>query len=338
MREFSYDEITTATGTFSLDSLIGKGSHGSVYKGILRGPDRHVHKQLVAVKKPSGLKLDNEIDILSTVQSPNLVNLVGVCYGPAHKLLITEFMPNGSLHHFLHSSSSPPGWPRRMLMALQVASAILTLHNSNPAIVHRDVKSENVLLDCRWNARLADFSLAVREHSFMAVPAAGTLGYLDPGYTAADKLSLKTDVFSFGVLLLEMISSRKVMDMEKEPASIVSWAVPMIRAGRVAEVCDGRVVLSGPMERLVGRVLGVATRCVSRREERRPTMVEVVGELRGVVERGSWPSWGCLRGKISRCARAWRRCKMKRVTGTTTTKITCKAHLILNDDEDGDEM
>ncbi|KAJ6807822.1 serine/threonine-protein kinase-like protein [Iris pallida] len=352
--ELSYEEIKASTNGFSLQQLIGKGSHGRVYRGTL---DRG--KRAVAVKKPTEgprsttgepPKLDNEIDILLSIRNPNLVNLVGTCCRDnadgqgKEKLLVTEFMPNGSLHSLLHSSPPPrppPSWPRRMLIALQVALAALSLHEADPRpIVHRDIKSANVLFDRRWNARLGDFSLAARvaERGSGAAPApAGTLGYLDPRYTTPERLGPENDVFSFGVVLLELLSSTRAMETDREPASVVAWAVPMIRGGRGASVCDCRVELRGKMGRLVGRVLAVAERCVSGREERRPTMAEVVGELRGVVECLWWrPTWGCLRSEASasvlhQCIRAWKRCNKKRVT----KKIVCKVDSGSSDDDGG---
>ncbi|EHA8587752.1 serine/threonine-protein kinase-like protein [Cocos nucifera] len=334
MKNFSYDDIVAATKGFSLEQLIGKGSHGSVYKGKLKDG------KLVAVKKPlEGIrslgddpKLSNEIDILSSIKNSSVVNLIGVSHGPANKFLIMEFMPNGSLHDLLHLHPDPPPWPRRTVVAIQIARAVLLLHEAKPPIIHRDIKPANILLDHNWNARLADFSLAVRDNSPQSpvsrVPA-GTIGYLDPCYTESGKLGPKSDVFSFGVVLLELMSSRKVMDMDSDPSSIVAWAVPMIRARRVAEVSDRRVALPDGMLRPIDRMLSIAVRCVSENVERRPLMGEVVGELERVVEGIWWPIWGPIRrrmtDRVHRCVRAWRRCVKKRVT---TTKIACKDHLI----------
>ncbi|KAJ6835018.1 serine/threonine-protein kinase-like protein [Iris pallida] len=359
LMELSYEEIRGSTKDFSTEQLIGKGSHGCVYRGTLK-----CGKQ-VAVKKPSeGLvllgddasKLDNEIDILSSLRNPNIVNMVGFTRTPndVHKrLLVTEFMPNGSLHSLLHSPSPsslsrPMPWPRRVLVSLQVARATHSLHEAEPSIVHRDIKPANILFDRGWNARLADFSLAVRacRRGPDRSPApAGTLGYLDPCYTAPGKLGPNNDVYSFGVVLLELFSSTRAMEMGRDRASVVGWAVPLIREGRVAEVCDPRVELDRKMERLVGRVLAVAELCVSRKAERRPAMADVLRELSGVAECLWWrPSWDCLRNKVSssahRCVRAWKRCNKKRVTTTTVTatNIACKDHLIDSgyDDDDGD--
>ncbi|RZR93588.1 hypothetical protein BHM03_00022147 [Ensete ventricosum] len=315
------------------------GSHGSVYRGRLRGG------QVVAVKKPLGriqsandeANLENEIDILASVKNPTIVELVGVSQSPTTKLLVMEFMHNGSLHDLLHSSPSPPSWPRRALMALQAGRAVLSLHETSPAVIHRDIKSANILLDGEGNAKLADFSLAVRADGFRppnsTVPA-GTIGYLDPCYAESGKLGPESDVFSFGVVLLEIVSSGKVMDMERDPPSIVAWALPVIRHGRLADVCDRRVALPDYTKAPIARMLSIAERCVAEKAERRPSMGEVVRELQGVVE--CMMIWPWIRFKVFEsvhwCVRAWRRCARKRVT--TTTKIVCRDHSVDGETEE----
>ena len=146
------------------------------------------------------------------------------------------------------ASRRPPGWPRRVRLALQTARALRALHDAEPAVIHRDVKAANVLLDANLDAHLGDFGLALRVPkagggtSNAASPApAGTLGYLDPAYVTPDSLSTKTDVFSFGILLLEIISGRKAIDVQYSPPSVVEWAVPLLRKGKVVALFDPRV-------------------------------------------------------------------------------------------------
>nr|CAD1829094.1 unnamed protein product [Ananas comosus var. bracteatus] len=210
---------------------------------------------------------------------PCIVNLVGAGRDSAgQSFLVMQLMPNGSLRDALRSHSAAPSWPRRVEIALRVARAVASLHGASPPVVHRDVKSENVLFDAAWDARLADFSLAVRvggggRTEPIGLPPAGTIGYLDPSYTESKLLSPKNDVFSFGVLLLELVSSRKVMDVDSDTCSIVAWAVPMIRARRYDEVVDRRVGLSAGTERsAVARILRVAARCAAEKAEERPGM------------------------------------------------------------------
>ncbi|KAF2291608.1 hypothetical protein GH714_026123 [Hevea brasiliensis] len=186
IREFTYPELVKATNGFSAESFLGKGSHGTVYRGSLDDG-----RLIVAVKK--------------TYPNPSITIHSFCVDSKGRKLLVVEYMPNGSLYSLLHYSSRPPGWTRRVRFALQIAKAVQALHFANPPVIHRDIKSSNVLIDENWNARLGDFGLALRGHvedvRIKCTPPAGTLGYIDPGYLAPGDLSTKSDVFSFGILL-----------------------------------------------------------------------------------------------------------------------------------------
>jgi serine/threonine protein kinase len=309
---------------------------------------------VVAIKRPSHGqgegKLANEIAVLSAApRHPCVVGIVGVVVAAEEvgskwtavplrpPLLIMEFMPKGSLHDLLHRSPRPPPWPRHVEIALDVARAVRALHAAEPRVIHRDVKSANILLGRDGRARLADFSLAVRVTAGTrsrdeAGPApAGTIGYLDPCYTEPGHLGPASDVFSFGVVLLELVSGCKVMDVDASPSSIVSWAAPLIGAGRAREVLDARAAAppaGSRAERAVARVLAVAARCVSERVERRPAMEEVVAELRGALEEAGWRgALGYARGVVeSACRRvvAWgRHVRSRRVM--RATKVECSA-------------
>ncbi|KAI3448844.1 hypothetical protein Pfo_005509 [Paulownia fortunei] len=299
IQEFNYKDLELATNNFSDTKLLGRGSHGLVYKGVLRGG------RLVAVKKPSRTvqrlsisenpnEVENEIDILSKLQSPRLVNLVGFTKnGSQDRLLVVEFMSNGTLYDVLHLNSRPPTWGRRIKLALQTAKAIDTLHSLSPPVIHRDIKSANVLIDRNFNARLGDFGLALRcvdDYRLRSTPPAGTMGYLDPCYVTPDNLSTKTDVFSFGILLLEIISGRKAIDLAHSPPSVVDWAIPLIRRGKLLSIYDSRIV--PPKDASVRKMLAVvAAKCVRSCRERRPSMKEVVeclSELSKLVPVHSW--------------------------------------------------
>ncbi|XP_062175289.1 serine/threonine-protein kinase-like protein At3g51990 [Alnus glutinosa] len=297
IQHFHYSDLEAATNNFSDQKLLGKGSHGYVYKAILHG--RHV-----AVKKPSRApsvkadvltsEVDNEIEILSKIQSPRLVNLVGFTNDSDNRLLVVEFMSNGTLYDILHSTTRPPNWGRRIRLALQTAKAIDTLHSSSPPVIHRDIKSANVLIDRNYNARLGDFGLALRCHvddyRLRSTPPAGTMGYLDPCYVTPDNLSTKTDVFSFGILLFEIISGRKAIDIGHSPPSIVDWAIPLIKKGKLAAVYDPRI--APPKDLVVWKQLAViASKCVRSCRERRPAMKEVVEWLSGLSKLVPLHSW-----------------------------------------------
>jgi serine/threonine protein kinase len=284
IERFAYAELEAATSRFADAALLGRGSHGAVYKAVLPSG------RAVAVKRPSPRRpeVDNEIRILSSVRGPRLVNLLGFSDpGPASsaaRLLVVEYMPNGTLYDLLHSSPRPPGWPRRIRLALQTARALRALHDADPPVIHRDVKSANVLLDANLDARLGDFGLALRVPKRLpgdaaATPApAGTLGYLDPAYVTPESLSNKTDVFSFGILLLEIMSGRKAIDVQHSPPSVVEWAVPLLRKGKVATLFDPRVPpLRDPATRK--DLAALAASCVRSCRERRPSMADIVERL-----------------------------------------------------------
>ncbi|KAF8377342.1 hypothetical protein HHK36_030719 [Tetracentron sinense] len=300
IRHFSYTHLESATAGFSPQNFLGRGSHGAVYKAVLDDG-----KLTVAVKKATSstsatpLQEDNEIEILSKIRSPRLVNLLGFSLDSNEKkLIVVEFMPNGSLYDILHSSPRPPGWAKRVRFALQTAKAVETLHSSNPPVIHRDIKSSNVLVDGNWNARLGDFGLALRGHledvRIRCTPPAGTLGYLDPGYIAPENLSAKSDVFSFGILLLEIITGRKAIDVNYSPLSVIDWALPLIKKGEFSAIYDTRI---GPPEDMsvMRRLAVLAARCVRSAPEKRPAMAEVVDCLRVVSKRVGSPIWNNLR-------------------------------------------
>ncbi|KDP42413.1 hypothetical protein JCGZ_00210 [Jatropha curcas] len=313
MAEFEYQELLKATEGFSPSSLIGKGSHGSIYKGIFQ------EKEILAIKKPSfGLdhdnskKLENEISVLSSLQeakSPYIINFLGTSHDSEKqsKILIMEFMPNGSLHDLLHVAKTPLSWSKRVEIALQLARAIQILHEGKPLIIHRDIKSANVLFDSNFNAKLADYGLAVSS-TRVDPPSqpAGTIGYMDPCYTIPSKLSPKNDVYSYGVVLLELISSRRAIDVNRTPASIVEWAIPLIETQKntiLEEICDPRIGLPPIfLEGIIKHLLYVGARCVSYKEENRPSMADIVTGIDsgfGLVDRvkvvsSHLPSWSSV--------------------------------------------
>lgn len=303
MKVFELQELQTATESFSPARLIGKGSHGSVYRGVLKDGSQ------VAVKKQSSAlgddtKLENEARILSTLHPNNhpcIIQFLGATdhhRNAAEKVIVTEYMPNATLHETLHPSNfsnistaaSPPlQWRARMEVAIRVASGVRFLHEADPPVVHRDIKPANILFDRSWNAKLADFGLAMRllqneekEKEEDKLPA-GTMGYIDPSYTTPSEVSTKVDVYSYGVVLLGLISGRKAIDMDKSPAAIVEWALPLIARGRAMDICDVRVQwprFAGPK---IEQLLRVAARCLSPEQSSRPTMSEIVVSLENLT-------------------------------------------------------
>ncbi|KAI4321425.1 hypothetical protein MLD38_034808 [Melastoma candidum] len=288
IRKFSYSNVLTATDAFSSSNFLGEGSHGCVYRAFLNDG-----KLLAAVKRakvgssfrssPSG----NEAWVLSRIRNRRLVNLIGFCddASDGRLILVVEYMPNGSLNELLHGSARPPGFPRRIRLALQVAKAVQWLHSLEPPVIHRDIKSCNVLIDEKQNARLGDFGLALRGHARATrTPPAGTLGYLDPSYLAPGDLSTKSDVFSFGILLLEILSGRNAIDVNYSPPSVVDWAMPLIHRREFEAVCDKRMEF--PLDESITRDIAlVAAGCVRTTVRKRPEMAEVVAVLKSISRR-----------------------------------------------------
>ncbi|XP_028757335.1 serine/threonine-protein kinase-like protein At1g28390 [Neltuma alba] len=318
IRKFQFSELLAATGGFSADCFLGKGSHGSVYKAILDDGKLIAAVKRTKFSKPHVTNLrnhsanctgcanctspaENEIEILSRVRNPRrFVNLIGFCTDSnGSQLIVVEYMLNGSLYDALHCTTRPPGWSRRVRFALQVAKAVLALHSSNPPVIHRDIKSSNVLIDEKGKARLGDFGLALRGHvedvRVKCTPPAGTMGYLDPCYLAPGDVSAKSDVFSFGILLLEIISGRNAIDLNYSPPSVVDWAVPLIKRGEFLGICDRRI--GRPSDKAIIRQLGtLAAKCVRSTAEKRPSMSEAVEWLEQVRKRvEATPIWRGLR-------------------------------------------
>ncbi|KAE8679840.1 Serine/threonine-protein kinase-like protein [Hibiscus syriacus] len=250
IQQFDYCDLEAASKGFSDQRLLGKGSHGAVYKAVLRG----CH---VAIKRPSSWnqetiqEADNEIEILSNIRSPGLVNILGFSNDAKDRLLVVESISNGTLYDVLHSNSSRPlNWGRRIRLALQVAKALETLHSQKFPIIHRDVKSANVLIDRNFNATLGDFGLALR--------------------CCVDDYRLRSTP------PVEIISCRKAIDVVHSPPSIVDWAIPLVKKGNIVAVYDPRI--APPKDPIVRKQLAVvAAKCVRSCRERRPAMKEVVG-------------------------------------------------------------
>lgn len=310
LRIFNYDELAAATNGFSASNFLGKGSHGRVYKAVLDGG-----KLLAAVKRTTITttscynnnnvnQVDNEIEILSRVRHRWMVNLIGYCVDHRRKtkLLVVEYMPNGTLYDQLHSRcllDPPLSWNRRIKHALQIAIVVNALHTAETPVIHRDIKSSNILIDGDGNAKLADFGLAlignVDDERLKCTPPAGTLGYLDPSYLAPADLTAKSDVFSFGILLLEMISGREAIDLNYSPSCIVDWAVPMIKRGEFAAICDSKIK-NRPYSAVIRKLAVMAARCVRSTAKKRPDMLEVVECLKTVRKLSqASPAWNRVR-------------------------------------------
>ncbi|XP_078433803.1 crinkly4 [Wolffia australiana] len=288
-RVFSYEELARATGGFGEAAQIGKGSFSCVFKGVLKDGTTVAVKRAVSApdRKKNSREFRTELDLLSRLNHAHLLTLLGFCEEAGERLLVYEFMAHGSLHQHLHGPDprlKPRlDWVRRVTIAVQAARGIEYLHGyACPPVIHRDIKSSNILIDEEHNARVADFGLSLLGPADSASPLselpAGTLGYLDPEYYRLHYLTTKSDVYSFGVLLLEILSGRRAIDLGYEEGNIVEWAVPLIRAGEVGRVLDPALSPPAQMEAL-RRIARVACKCVRMKGKERPSMDEVTTAL-----------------------------------------------------------
>ncbi|CAN6547259.1 unnamed protein product [Malus baccata var. baccata] len=288
-RIFSYKELHTATNGFSDDNLLGEGGFGSVYWGKTSDGLQIAVKKLKAMNSKAEMEFAVEVEVLGRVRHKNLLGLRGYYAGADQRLIVYDYMPNLSLLSHLHgqfASEVRLDWKRRMKVAIGSAEGLLYLHHEvTPHIIHRDIKASNVLLDSDFEPLVADFGFAklIPEGvSHMTTRVKGTLGYLAPEYAMWGKVSESCDVYSFGILLLELVTGRK--PIEKLPGgvkrTITEWAEPLITKGRLKELADPR--LRGNFdEGQLKQAINVAALCVKSEPEKRLKIKEVVHLLKG---------------------------------------------------------
>ncbi|WRX35206.1 Protein kinase domain - like 10 [Theobroma cacao] len=293
-RIFTYKELHTATNGFRDDNMLGEGGFGSVYLGKTSDGLQIAVKKLKAMTSKAEMEFAVEVEVLGRVRHKNLLGLRGYCVGTDQRLIVYDYMPNLSLLSHLHGQYAREvllDWKRRMKIAIGSAEGILYLHHEvTPHIIHRDIKASNVLLDSDFEPLVADFGFAklIPEGvSHMTTRVKGTLGYLAPEYAMWGKVSESCDVYSFGILLLELLTGRK--PIEKLPGgvkrTITEWAEPFIAKGRFKDLVDPK--LRGNFdENQLKQAINVAALCVQNEPEKRPSMKEVVGMLKGYDSRG----------------------------------------------------
>ncbi|GLT86448.1 hypothetical protein SLE2022_045890 [Rubroshorea leprosula] len=286
---FSYEELMGITNGFSHQNVLGEGGFGCVYKGWL--PDGRVVavKQLKAGSGQGEREFRAEVEIISRVHHRHLVSLVGYCISEHHRLLIYEFVPNQTLEHHLHDKESPVlEWTKRMKIAVGSAKGLAYLHEDcHPKIIHRDIKSANILLDNAFEAQATDFGLARLNdttQTHVSTRVMGTFGYLAPEYASSGKLTDRSDVYSFGVVLLELITGRKPVDPSQPlgDESLVEWARPhlihALETGNFGELVDPRLE-KHYVESEMFRMIEAAAACVRHSAAKRPRMVQIVRAL-----------------------------------------------------------
>ncbi|PKA64661.1 putative serine/threonine-protein kinase [Apostasia shenzhenica] len=293
---FSYDELKEATNCFDAAMEIGGGGYGAVYSGKLRDGRAVAVKRLYETNFKRAEQFANEIAILSGLRHRNLVSLYG-CAAAAHGcrelLLVYELLPNGTLADHLHGPLAGAGcipWPLRLTIAVETASAIAYLHSVDPPIIHRDVKTGNILLDGDFHVKIADFGLSrlfpPGGATHISTAPQGTPGYLDPEYQNCYQLTDRSDVYSFGVVLAELLTSKPAVDMGRgrEEINLSAMFVSRICKGGLDELIDGRLGFDSDEQtrRAVGIVAELTFRCLQADREMRPAIKEVLEVLRRV--------------------------------------------------------
>ncbi|CAL2252457.1 unnamed protein product [Prunus armeniaca] len=296
---FTAEELEKATNNYHESRILGEGGYGTVYKGIL--PDNKV----VAIKKSKiGVSTQkeqfvNEMIVLSQINHRNVVRLLGCCLETPVPLLVYEFITNGTLFEHIHNTKgkgSPLSWELRLKIAAETAGALAYLHSSTSMpIIHRDVKTTNILLDGNYITKVSDFGaskLIPLDQTQLTTLVQGTLGYLDPEYFCSSQLTEKSDVYSFGVVLMELLTSKVALsfDRPEKERNLASFFVWSMEADLLNQILDDEIVKEGNIETLKN-MADLARRCVKLKGEDRPTMKEVAMELEGMRIMAKHP-WG----------------------------------------------
>nr|XP_023920718.1 putative wall-associated receptor kinase-like 16 [Quercus suber] len=298
---FTEEELKKATSNYNESRIIGQGGFGTVYKGVL--PNTRV----VAIKKSKTIdqsqiqQFINEVFVLSQINHRNVVKLLGCCLETPVPLLVYEFITNDTLFKHLHhkSNTSVMPWQIRLKIAAETAEALAYLHSeASTPIIHRDIKSTNILLDDKYTAKVSDFGaskLVPLDQTQLATMVQGTLGYLDPEYLLTSQLTEKSDVYSFGVVLVELLTGEEALSFSRseQERSVAMHFLCSLKEERLFDVLDDHVVEEGNKEQLK-EVAELAKSCLTVKGEERPTMKDVAMELAGIrkMEMHPWVDVG----------------------------------------------
>ncbi|PWA82585.1 jacalin-like lectin domain-containing protein [Artemisia annua] len=312
------EEIKLATNNFAVNNLIGQGGFGRVYKGQLKSSsgetDTDVAIKMLDVKYGQGQhEFGTEILLLANYKHNNIVSLVGFCDEEGKKALVYKHEAHGSLDMYL-AKTDLISWEQRLRICLGAAHGLEYLHGSDGArghrVIHRDIKSSNILLDANWEAKISDFGLAklgltsqeTSGSSVIYTNAAGTLGYLDPQYQKTGILTKESDVFSFGMVMLEVLSGRLgIVDCHDERRFLQEWAKTCYQAGEL-----DKLIIPDLLKQMnslsLEKFSKIAFECLNDDRKKRPTMTSVVHELKGALEFQigqlvHTEMWGDTRGK-----------------------------------------
>ncbi|KAL5791711.1 hypothetical protein ACOSP7_000305 [Xanthoceras sorbifolium] len=284
---FTLRDLEFATNRFAAENVLGEGGYGVVYKGRLINGTEVAVKKILNNLGQAEKEFRVEVEAIGHVRHKNLVRLLGYCIEGVHRMLVYEYVNNGNLEQWLHGAMRQYGtltWEARMKVILGTAKALAYLHEAiEPKVVHRDIKSSNILIDDEFNAKVSDFGLAKlldSGESHITTRVMGTFGYVAPEYANTGLLNEKSDIYSFGVLLLEAVTGRDPVDYGRpaNEVNLVEWLKMMVGTRRAEEVADPNLEVK-PETRALKRALLVALRCVDPDADKRPKMSQVVRML-----------------------------------------------------------
>ncbi|XP_051182298.1 probable receptor-like serine/threonine-protein kinase At4g34500 [Lolium perenne] len=288
-RWYELEELEAATGGFRQANVVGEGGYGTVYRGVLADGEVVAVKFLFDHKGQAEQEFKVEVEAIGRVRHKHLAGLIGYCAEGPKRMLVYEFVENGNLEQWLHGDVgpvSPLAWETRLNIAIGTAKGIAYLHEGlEPKVVHRDIKSSNILLDKKWNAKVSDFGMAKvlgPGSSYVTTRVMGTFGYVAPEYASTGMLNESSDVYSFGVLLMELVSGRSPVDYNRPPGEVnlVEWFKGVVGSRRVEDLLDPRIQ-PAPPPRALNRVLLVCLRCIDSDAHKRPKMGQIVHMLEG---------------------------------------------------------
>ncbi|KAK9059736.1 hypothetical protein SSX86_020440 [Deinandra increscens subsp. villosa] len=303
LKPFSFNVLKLATRNFRPDSVLGEGGFGSVFKGWIDEQSLAAAKPgtgtVIAVKRLNQEGVQGhqewltELNYLGLLNHPNLVKLIGYCLEDDHRMLVYEFMPKGSLENHLFRRSAyfqPLSWNIRIKVTLGAAKGLAYLHSPEAKVIYRDFKSSNILLDSNYNAKLSDFGLAkdgpVDGKSYVSTRVMGTYGYAAPEYMATGHLTARSDIYSFGVVLLEILTGRRCIEKNRPTGEqiLVEYAKPYLTSKRrILHIMDPR--LAGQYSPNVAmRAAMLATKCLLKEPKHRPTADELVKAVEQLQE------------------------------------------------------
>lgn len=307
-RSFTFRDLAAATRNFREINLIGEGGFGRVYKGRLETGEIVAVKQLNQDGLQGHQEFIVEVLMLSLLHHSNLVTLIGYCTSGDQRLLVYEYMPMGSLedHLFdLEPDKEPLSWSTRMKIAVGAARGLEYLHcKADPPVIYRDLKSANILLDNDFNPKLSDFGLAklgpVGENTHVSTRVMGTYGYCAPEYAMSGKLTVKSDIYSFGVVLLELITGRKAIDRSKKPGeqNLVAWSRPFLKEQKkYCQLADPLLEGCYP-RRCLNYAIAITAMCLNEEANFRPLISDILVALEYLASqsRVSESSTGRVRG------------------------------------------